>query len=164
MTEERHDSKSEDEAVSDLSRRDFIAMSVAAGVVAATGSASAAAMPVVETDVTIKTPDGMCDAAFIHPGHWLASRRADLDGRVRLAPVDARDRQAHRRRRLLGAGAESLLSHGQGARVRQRALVQLHESGRHGEAAAVDGVDQRSRQCGEGCRGLHRVAGRSKHR
>src|SRR5579863_5887629 len=42
-------------------------MSVAAGIAATATSASAAAMPVVETDVTIKTPDGMCDAAFIHP-------------------------------------------------------------------------------------------------
>jgi carboxymethylenebutenolidase len=58
--------KQQDEAASDLSRRDFIAMSVAAGIVAAAGSASAA-MPVVETDVSVKTPDGMCDAAFIHP-------------------------------------------------------------------------------------------------
>jgi carboxymethylenebutenolidase len=40
---------------------------VAAGIVAATGTAAAAALPVVETDVTVKTPDGMCDAAFIHP-------------------------------------------------------------------------------------------------
>ena len=54
------------EASSDLSRRDFIAMSVAAGIVAATGTASAA-MPVVEKDVMVKTPDGMCDAAYIHP-------------------------------------------------------------------------------------------------
>ena len=42
-------------------------MSVAAGLVAAVGSASAAASPLVETDVAIKTPDGTCDAAFIHP-------------------------------------------------------------------------------------------------
>jgi len=54
------------EASSDLSRRDFIAMAAAAGIVAATDSASAA-MPVTETDVTIKTSDGTCDAAFIHP-------------------------------------------------------------------------------------------------
>jgi carboxymethylenebutenolidase len=52
--------------VVDPSRRDFIAMSVAAGLAAATGS-TFAAQPVVETDVTIKTPDGTCDAAFIHP-------------------------------------------------------------------------------------------------
>src|SRR6202163_1590465 len=64
--DDKHDSEKRDEAASDLSRRDFIAMSVAAGIVAAASSASAA-MPVVENDVTIKTPDGMCDAAFIHP-------------------------------------------------------------------------------------------------
>jgi len=63
---ERQDSEQQNEPSSEVSRRNFIAMSVAAGIVAATGSASAA-MPVSETDVTIKTPDGMCDAAFIHP-------------------------------------------------------------------------------------------------
>jgi carboxymethylenebutenolidase len=47
-----------------LQRRGFV-MSVAAGLAAA-GTASAA-MKVVETDVEIKTPDGTCDAAFIHP-------------------------------------------------------------------------------------------------
>src|SRR4029077_1810295 len=67
IDDEKNDFEKQAEAVSDFSRRDFIAMSVAAGVVAATGSASAAAMPVSETDVTIRTPDGMCDAAFIHP-------------------------------------------------------------------------------------------------
>jgi carboxymethylenebutenolidase len=65
--EERPDSERQNDLSNDLLRRDFIAMSVAAGIVAATGTASAAAMPVTETDVTIKTPDGMCDAAFIHP-------------------------------------------------------------------------------------------------
>src|SRR2546430_2112201 len=53
-------------AVANPSRRDFIALSVAAGLAAATDS-TFAAQPVVETDVTIKTPDGTCDAAFIHP-------------------------------------------------------------------------------------------------
>src|SRR5438552_13933669 len=51
----------------DLSRRDFLALSVAAGFAAAAGLTLAAAQQVVETDVTIKTPDGTCDAAFIHP-------------------------------------------------------------------------------------------------
>jgi carboxymethylenebutenolidase len=46
------------------SRRDFVALSVAAGLGA--GMAEAA-MEVAETDVEIKTPDGTCDAAFIHP-------------------------------------------------------------------------------------------------
>ena len=59
--------KQQEEAASDVSRRDFIAMSVAAGLVAASGSAAAADMPVTETDVTITMPDGMCDAAFFHP-------------------------------------------------------------------------------------------------
>jgi carboxymethylenebutenolidase len=53
----------------DLSRRDFVALSLAAGVAAsaATRSARAANLPVAENDVTIKTPDGTCDASFIHP-------------------------------------------------------------------------------------------------
>ena len=68
MTDEKHDSEKQLEATSDLSRRNFIAMSVAAGVAAAAASsASAAAMPVSVREVTIKTPDGMCDAAFIYP-------------------------------------------------------------------------------------------------
>jgi len=66
IRDDQRDSQKENEASSDLSRRDFIAMSVAAGIVAAAGTA-AAAMPVTESDVTIKTADGICDAAFIHP-------------------------------------------------------------------------------------------------
>src|ERR1700681_2210031 len=48
-------------------RRDFVALGVAAGLAATAGSAGAAGAEVVETDVEIKTPDGTCDAAFIHP-------------------------------------------------------------------------------------------------
>ncbi len=55
------------ESAGELSRRDFVAMSVAAGVTLAATSVSAAEMPVVETMVEVKTPDGTCDAAFIHP-------------------------------------------------------------------------------------------------
>jgi carboxymethylenebutenolidase len=52
----------------EIGRRDFVAFSVSAGLAAsAAGSASAAGLDVVETDVEIKTPDGTCDAAFIHP-------------------------------------------------------------------------------------------------
>jgi carboxymethylenebutenolidase len=68
MTDQEQDSRKHDEASRDLSRRDFIAMSVAAGVTAtAAGTALAAGVPVLEADVMVKTPDGMCDAAFIHP-------------------------------------------------------------------------------------------------
>jgi carboxymethylenebutenolidase len=42
-------------------------MSLAAGLATTTGSASAAGLPVAETEVEIKTPDGTCDAAFIYP-------------------------------------------------------------------------------------------------
>jgi carboxymethylenebutenolidase len=52
---------------SELSRRDFVAMGIAAGIVAASGASAAADMPVTEKDVDIKTPDGTCNAAFIHP-------------------------------------------------------------------------------------------------
>jgi carboxymethylenebutenolidase len=67
MTDDPHDSTAWCDAESTLSRRDFIARSVAAGVAVAAGPALAAAQPVVETDVNIRTPDGTCDAAFIHP-------------------------------------------------------------------------------------------------
>ena len=55
-----------DQDASDLSRRDFVDMGLAAGIVATAAPASAA-LPVVETMVEIKTPDGTCDAAFSHP-------------------------------------------------------------------------------------------------
>jgi len=40
---------------------------VAAGVVAAAGTPAMAAMALTETDVEVKTADGVCDAAFIRP-------------------------------------------------------------------------------------------------
>jgi carboxymethylenebutenolidase len=65
MADDRQDRGEADEAK--VSRRDFIARSVAAGFLVATGPSLAAALSIVESDVTIKTPDGTCDAAFIHP-------------------------------------------------------------------------------------------------
>jgi carboxymethylenebutenolidase len=50
----------------DIARRDLVALSLAAGLAVTAGSA-AAAVDIVETDVEIKTPDGTCDAAYIHP-------------------------------------------------------------------------------------------------
>jgi carboxymethylenebutenolidase len=51
----------------EVSRRDFVTMSLAAGLAVAAGANAAAQAQVVEKDVEIKTPDGTCDAAFIHP-------------------------------------------------------------------------------------------------
>ena len=66
MANEKHDDNLKNDALTDLSRREFVALSVAAGLAAA-GSVSAAELPVVESNVQVKTPDGVCDAAFIHP-------------------------------------------------------------------------------------------------
>lgn len=52
----------------EITRRDFVSITVGAGMAAAAEAGLASAQQkLVETDVTIKTPDGMCDAAFIHP-------------------------------------------------------------------------------------------------
>lgn len=62
------DDKKYQESQNDLARREFVALSVSAGLAAAAAAPAAAAeLKVVESDVTIKTPDGDCDAAWIHP-------------------------------------------------------------------------------------------------
>jgi len=66
MTDDKREDKNNDAVPGDLARRDFVA-TVAACLAATAGSAAAASLEVVETDVEIKTPDGTCDAAFIHP-------------------------------------------------------------------------------------------------
>jgi carboxymethylenebutenolidase len=66
MADKTQDRGTEEVPQHDLSRRDFVALSLAAGIAAA-ASASAAELPVMESNVAIKTPDGTCDAAFIHP-------------------------------------------------------------------------------------------------
>jgi carboxymethylenebutenolidase len=58
-----------DESAEDITRRDFVAMSLAAGLAAAAGANVSGQQQVVETNVQIKTPDGTCDAAFIHPAN-----------------------------------------------------------------------------------------------
>ncbi len=59
-------------ALNDPSRREFVAVSAAAGIVAvasgaAPPAADAAERQVVERDVEVRTPDGTCDAALFHP-------------------------------------------------------------------------------------------------
>jgi carboxymethylenebutenolidase len=55
-----------------ISRREFTALSIAAGVAAATGASGAAPQEMMDTDVQVKTAAGVCDAALIHPqkGSW----------------------------------------------------------------------------------------------
>jgi carboxymethylenebutenolidase len=66
MADGKQDRKPDDARPSAMSRRGFLAFSVAAGLTAATGTVSGAEQP-VDTDVDVKTPDGVCDAVFIHP-------------------------------------------------------------------------------------------------
>jgi len=51
----------------EITRRDFVSMTVGAGIAAAAGTPVSAQRQVMEMNVTIKTPDGTCDAAFVHP-------------------------------------------------------------------------------------------------
>jgi carboxymethylenebutenolidase len=59
-----------------VSRREFAALTVAAGVAAATGiEAAQAAAAATVTDVEVRTPSGVCDAALAEPqgaGRWPA--------------------------------------------------------------------------------------------
>ena len=64
MTQDQNNQRKNDTQPGDIARRDFVALSVAAGLA---GSAAAAGLDVVETNVDVTTPDGTCDAAFIHP-------------------------------------------------------------------------------------------------
>lgn len=51
----------------DLSRRNFVALSIGAGLGGRTRSPSDKKLPLIENNVDVKTPDGTCDAVFIHP-------------------------------------------------------------------------------------------------
>ncbi len=69
MTDDQKNQTPNQAQAADLTRRDFTALLVGAGLAATVSSNAAAdlAVEMVETDVDIKTPDGTCDAAFIHP-------------------------------------------------------------------------------------------------
>lgn len=57
-----------------ISRRNFTALTVAAGISAAAPARAAAAGAVIDDDVSVKTPAGDCDAVLVHPhtGRWPA--------------------------------------------------------------------------------------------
>lgn len=68
MTDHKHGPRDPDDGLAHNARREFLGVSVAAGLAVAAGSAfGAAPAGLVEKDVTIKTADGTCDATFIHP-------------------------------------------------------------------------------------------------
>src|SRR6202167_2315813 len=67
MTDDYKNLSTNDAHPGDITRRDFAALLVSAGLAATVQSAAAVGIEVVETDVEIKTPDGTCDAAFIRP-------------------------------------------------------------------------------------------------
>src|SRR5690242_2236907 len=63
-----HNEDLRDEASSgDLSRRDLVKLGLATVLTASATDAAAGAVEVVETNVEVKTPDGICDAVFLHP-------------------------------------------------------------------------------------------------
>ena len=85
MTTDKHDP--ENAQTANVSRRDFIARSVAAGLVAATGQALAATLAVVETEVTVTTPArkyrGARDSVAHPVGRPLVTpSQADSSGRT----------------------------------------------------------------------------------
>ena len=71
MTDDEESQPSNHSHFGDITRRDFATLLMSAGIAASVTSSSPAAADIgiemVETDVEIKTPDGTCDAAFIHP-------------------------------------------------------------------------------------------------
>src|SRR5262249_42065778 len=67
MTNEKKNQERDVQSLSDFSRREFVALSLAAGLGTAARSALGTELPVIKTNVDVKTPDGICDAAFFHP-------------------------------------------------------------------------------------------------
>src|SRR5215469_404479 len=65
MSNEDNDRRPNDIRSRRLSRRYFTVL--AAGLTAAGGQSSDRKQSVIDIDIEFKTPDGICDAAFIHP-------------------------------------------------------------------------------------------------
>jgi len=56
-----------------ISRREFTALTMAAGISVAAHASAASLGEMTDSDVLVKTPSGTCDAALVHPqggGHW----------------------------------------------------------------------------------------------
>jgi len=86
-------------------------------VAGAPAAEAAAARPLTETEVTVKTPDGICDAAFVHPATGIYPGVLIWPDAFGLRPSMREFAQTDRSRRLLRVGAQSVLPHGEGASV-----------------------------------------------
>jgi carboxymethylenebutenolidase len=67
MADDKHTQEDSNQPPADPSRREFVTTVVAGFAAVAASGASAAELPVTEKNVEVKTPDGVCDAVFIHP-------------------------------------------------------------------------------------------------
>lgn len=69
MTDKHDDTQAQESNSNDISRRDFATLLVGAGLVATVSAVTVAGaeVAVVEAEVEVKTPDGVCDAAYFHP-------------------------------------------------------------------------------------------------
>lgn len=65
--EEPRDQQQDNRQPGEIGRRDFLGASIVAGLASNADQAAAADPDVAEDNVEISTPDGKCDAAFIHP-------------------------------------------------------------------------------------------------
>ena len=100
-------------------------------------------MPVVEKSVEIKTPDGTCDAVFIHPSTGSHPGVLIWPDAFGLRPSTARHRQTARGGGLFGPRPQPVLPRRQGAGDRGSIDVQLLEPDRSRQAAAADGIGER---------------------
>ena len=78
------------------------------------------AQAVTESEVEITTPDGVCDAYFVHPAAGASAAVLMWPDIFGLRPRVSRDGQASRRIRLRRAGRESLLSRAARTDLRRR--------------------------------------------
>ena len=90
--EERKDQPDHDAPAGDIARRDFVAHSVDTHL-AATADPAAASLGIIETNVGIETPDGTCEAVFLHLLPAAAQRPVQLHERLHLREPELGERE-----------------------------------------------------------------------
>jgi Dienelactone hydrolase family len=163
MTDDPKNQPTDDAYPGDITRRDSAAHLVGAGLATTVQSAAAAGVEVIETDVEIKTPDGICDAAFIRP-------KPGSHPGVLIWP------DAFGLRPSMRAIARRIASEGDGYSVlvpnpfyclskapfTDASTFNFQNADDMAQAAAADGVGERARQCREGCHRLRCLPRRAK--